>query len=1494
MGVTLGTIYDQTEDFDAEAQNENLSRDKRHTPQQAQRQLTEDELEYLRETSPQVEDILDIAAPVGDGRDMEAFGQQLGDREELQRYVAPIREAQIIEGKRPTEESVLSRAEDIRDVVERPLWQGGQRIGPISGAAYLGLKRTLYTIGTDVLDGLSGVANMATDGRWAEWLGKKGHRDKLEKYKNDLMDRGVGETSAAFSSIIKMWEDAPEFDEPDEFIQKYVNSLGRDKDLYISKREADQITQYFGKGTGVAEKIVRAAPEAALLIRGGAMLALRGSKRIVNDLQDIVDQVYQGGFKKLQQKKIDGYKAGDKSLFDVDADVYAFALDHWATETARRDWFRFFGVSKRMRTNMHARRANRVMDNAKIPQRMAERNAKIADARKKIELAEGVAAINPRASRQIVANQNKQIKQLERGYLGSKEIKDIKTTELFSQAAGITVGTYMGQEYSWLGYLVGGVTSGLGLDFARRTTENVGESLKGFMDKLTVPISQLSDEQREYIARTGKLPTGIKFNREGRKHLEGFVEIIRSLPENQRKAVFEDIKFFEQLRTRLVEKGIDRKLLDTTIAQASGIVPLMMIRESISAAKLDASKGLSKVADNMADVIEAEKFAVEQIKAFEEMVEELSRQAENLGVVDQQFIKFRNGIRNMGALAKEDLGKTTVQFNELVDTAIGMLSTDDLVKRLDADEMMRLIENIVSHKFLQGTTEGAFTLINMRSAELETLATRVLDEATARIKNQDTALGELSKVSDELADRRDPAYKIASRLSKRFAVRRQVANSKFEALDNILDAGGNPVRINITKWLTDLYATEDQDTYEIIIPKLANTKILQILTKTSLKDRGILEAFSNATAKESIDNFLSLDGTLEFRQRIVKMIKEINVEAGGLRPVISKNFGEPITEKDVDKAVVKQVYRHLFGDNVDLTDFDLFRIIDAEAVAMNLASRPVIEVGVNDIQKISSSLSKTSRNMFSRENTLASAKYGNLSKTLLDQIDNADMGDEARALVNDAKDYYLNAIVNVFYDTNQIAHQVTRTTARSASREKTFDTLVGSFEKPPEEWLEDGFSGAIKDVAKARIFIDRLTKSFGNYNPETGKHELTERGKKELSDVLTTLIEKDLKNEDILRKAITDSDFSGPRPAYGESLDVPLGSAEKVSRTLKVERFLEGEVKLKRAIRSESIKFDGRAVRYLAGQGFINLDDILKRQKSIQQYLGKKGRLDRERKDIDSKVKIKAAAIKEEISLRKKALDTILERTPRFSKELAEANNQDVVYDALINRPTGEELLLDLLDMNNADNLSKRLGVDKDTTKALISDIVVNGLLRKTRGRTQAPVRAGETTEIYDWTGLATELTRNGERLRSAVGDEVFDGIQDFTNFMLIATRTSADRISDLKASVRLPAGLSIESYISRAYSISRGIISPKYVATEVAILAFRKGKANALAEILKDPEAVDAVILLLEEGAEQLTQRQHGKLFTSLITALANAPDEEGREKIGADVDRQINQLMQ
>jgi hypothetical protein len=249
-----------------------------------------------------------------------------------------------------------------------------------------------------------------------------------------------------------------------------------------------------------------------------------------------------------------------------------------------------------------------------------------------------------------------------------------------------------------------------------------------------------------------------------------------------------------------------------------------------------------------------------------------------------------------------------------------------------------------------------------------------------------------------------------------------------------------------------------------------------------------------------------------------------------------------------------------------------------------------------------------------------------------------------------------------------------------------------------------------------------------------------------------------------------------------------------------------------------------------------------------------------------------------------------MERQPRLSKALADAENQDKLYNALIEQPGGKELLKDLLDTTVENNLTEQITGDVKTTRELISDLVVDGLLRKTRDKKQVLTGAGQSTEVYDWVGIVTELDRNGSNLREAIGEETFQSIQDFANFMAIATRQSTDRISDLKVTVRLPAGLSIESYISRAYSISRGIISPKYVATEVAILQLRKGRAEALAKILREPEAVDALILLLEEGAEQLNQKQHKKLLTAIVTAIAAQPAEPAEDELN----EQMNRLMQ
>jgi len=92
---------------------------------------------------------------------------------------------------------------------------------------------------------------------------------------------------------------------------------------------------------------------------------------------------------------------------------------------------------------------------------------------------------------------------------------------------------------------------------------------------------------------------------------------------------------------------------------------------------------------------------------------------------------------------------------------------------------------------------------------------------------------------------------------------------------------------------------------------------------------------------------------------------------------------------------------------------------------------------------------------------------------------------------------------------------------------------------------------------------------------------------------------------------------------------------------------------------------------------------------------------------------------------------------------------------------------------------------------------------------------------------------------------------------------------------------------LSRVYSISRGIISPKYVATEVALLGLRKKKAQALSEILQNPKVTDAVIAILESDGVEL-RKYRSDIFTTLINGLAYSERIEQKEKI----DRQMKDL--
>ena len=109
--------------------------------------------------------------------------------------------------------------------------------------------------------------------------------------------------------------------------------------------------------------------------------------------------------------------------------------------------------------------------------------------------------------------------------------------------------------------------------------------------------------------------------------------------------------------------------------------------------------------------------------------------------------------------------------------------------------------------------------------------------------------------------------------------------------------------------------------------------------------------------------------------------------------------------------------------------------------------------------------------------------------------------------------------------------------------------------------------------------------------------------------------------------------------------------------------------------------------------------------------------------------------------------------------------------------------------------------------------------------------------------GAKNFLQQNNSNLVGIFGKEHVENINAILNVVMLKSGVNTSDINKAK----LPQSLSVESLISRLYSINRGIISPKYVATEVSLQRFRKSKAHMMEELIKSPELAGVVRKVLE-----------------------------------------------
>jgi len=161
--------------------------------------------------------------------------------------------------------------------------------------------------------------------------------------------------------------------------------------------------------------------------------------------------------------------------------------------------------------------------------------------------------------------------------------------------------------------------------------------------------------------------------------------------------------------------------------------------------------------------------------------------------------------------------------------------------------------------------------------------------------------------------------------------------------------------------------------------------------------------------------------------------------------------------------------------------------------------------------------------------------------------------------------------------------------------------------------------------------------------------------------------------------------------------------------------------------------------------------------------------------------------------------------------------------------------------------------------------------------------------------GAKDFLQKNNKNLVGIFGKEHIDNIDAILNVVLLKSGVSTSDITKGK----LPQSLSVESLISRLYSINRGIISPKYVATEVSLQRFRKSKAHMMEELIKSPELAGVVRKVLESDNIYKDNISNSTLEKLLNKSVVNAillreSTEFAEEKYESSQDELLNELNQ
>ena len=116
---------------------------------------------------------------------------------------------------------------------------------------------------------------------------------------------------------------------------------------------------------------------------------------------------------------------------------------------------------------------------------------------------------------------------------------------------------------------------------------------------------------------------------------------------------------------------------------------------------------------------------------------------------------------------------------------------------------------------------------------------------------------------------------------------------------------------------------------------------------------------------------------------------------------------------------------------------------------------------------------------------------------------------------------------------------------------------------------------------------------------------------------------------------------------------------------------------------------------------------------------------------------------------------------------------------------------------------------------------------------------------------------------RATGDDKLYDNLQAIAGLM----NTRVPGASSGVNFAGIPRGLSVESYISRVYSMAREVVSFKYVATEAILQTYRMKNFNMFSDMIDNPEIAEYALKIIKTG-----KPLDRKLETNFLQLITNA----------------------